>query len=185
MNKKNKKNIKKFIVIIIFVLVVIFVSVNNFIQNKKCDDIIFLKFLSDRKIPNKEYLFNVSYKDTQIKTIDLSEKIFPGSNGNFDIILESNKKSKYIIKFKSTTDKPNNLKFKAIINSKFVAEENTLEELSKKLEGYIDNDETIKITIYWLWEYNHQTLEEDIQDTKDAQYIKNYQFDLYVTGEEI
>lgn len=125
--------------------------------------------------------------DTIDKKTLVYEKIAPGTSGNFDILLESNQNLKYKIEFYSMNDKPKNLNFKAFNNDRLLGEANTLEELSKDLSGFIKKNEKINITIYWYWNFENEDNKEntDIQDTKDSENIKKYQFNISTLGEEI
>lgn len=125
--------------------------------------------------------------DTIDKKTLVYEKIAPGTSGNFDILLESNQNLKYKIEFYSMNDKPKNLKFKAFNNDRLLGEANTLEELSKDLSGFIKKNEKINITIYWYWNFENEDNKEytDIQDTKDSENIKKYQFNISTLGEEV
>ncbi len=203
---KRKKFIKLiFLIILIFIIIKIF-FLNNFFKTQQNDDILFLKLFSNinsksnytisknKKV--KEYRFKISYKNTDFKSIDLSdtidgqtlvhEKIAPGTTGSFDILLESNQNLKYKIQFNSKSNKPKNLNFKALKGEKVLCESNTLEELSENLMGYINKNEKIIITIKWYW--NFESMKDDntdIQDTMDSENIKKYQFDIYTIGEEL
>lgn len=125
--------------------------------------------------------------DTIDKKTLVYEKIAPGTSGNFDILLESNQNIKYKIEFYSMNDKPKNLNFKAFNKDRLLGEANTLEELSKDLSGFIKKNEKINITIYWYWNFENEDNKEytDIQDTKDSENIKKYQFNISTLGEEI
>jgi hypothetical protein len=113
------------------------------------------------------------------------EKIAPGTQGNFSIILSGNKTSKYSIEFRSLNEKPKNLKFSAFSDGNVVsAEKNSLEELAKDLVGKIEKNQTKIIIINWYWDYEN-TENENIQDTEDCRKINQYQFDIYTQGEEI
>ena len=172
----------------------------------KFDDFLFIKIFSNgisqtNNIENnnneKIYNFKISYKNLDFKSLNLVdtidkntliyEKIAPGTSGSFNILLYSNQNLKYRIEFHSINDKPKNLKFMALKNNQILEETNTLEELSRRLVGYINKDENINITIKWYWNYEDKKNEEatDIQDTKDSEKIKKYQFDVYALGEEI
>ena len=109
----------------------------------------------------------------------INEKIAPGLEGTFDIILKTNANSKYYIKFENQTEKPKNLRFKDLNSQK---ETNTLEELEEVLVGNINREDVKKVSIYWFWPYESDE-NEDIQDTKDSKNIGKYIFDIYVIGE--
>lgn len=205
--KSKKKIIFKLILILILIIlfIIIFFSKNS-MNIDKFDDFLFIKIFSNgisqtNNIENnnneKIYNFKISYKDLDFKSLNLVdtidkntliyEKIAPGTSGSFNILLYSNQNLKYRIEFHSINDKPKNLKFMALKNNQILEETNTLEELSRKLVGYINKDENINITIKWYWNYEDKKNEEatDIQDTKDSEKIKKYQFDVYALGEEI
>lgn len=205
--KSKKKIIFKLILILILIIlfIIIFFSKNS-MNIDKFDDFLFIKIFSNgisqtNNIENnkneKIYNFKISYKNLDFKSLNLVdtidkntliyEKIAPGTSGSFNILLYSNQNLKYRIEFHSINDKPKNLKFMALKNNQILEETNTLEELSRKLVGYINKDENINITIKWYWNYEDKKNEEatDIQDTKDSEKIKKYQFDVYALGEEI
>lgn len=205
--KSKKKIIFKLILILILIIlfIIIFFSKNS-MNIDKFDDFLFIKIFSNgisqtNNIENnkneKIYNFKISYKNLNFKSLNLVdtidkntliyEKIAPGTSGSFDILLYSNQNLKYRIEFHSINDKPKNLKFMALKNNQILEETNTLEELSRRLVGYINKDENINITIKWYWNYEDKKNEEvtDIQDTKDSEKIKKYQFDVYALGEEI
>ena len=160
-----------------------------------------LQILKDRfSLYNNFELINndvlkVDLKNIDIKQIDLmktvdkntclNKKIAPGTSGNFNILLDTNKDSKYKIYFQSVNEKPQNLYFKAIKDGKEIAKTQTLEELSEKLDGNIVKKEKIKINIQWYWNFENNKANSDIQDTEDSKKIKRYQFNLYALGEEI
>ena len=193
----------------ILVLILIFLFLKIFFLKessniRKNDDFLFLKLFSNgetlsKGITNSEsqkiYNFKIDYKNLDFKSIDLAdtidkktlvyEKIAPGTSGSFNIVLNSNQNLKYKIEFNSMNEKPYNLKFEVLKNEELLLEANTLEELSEKLTGDINKDEKIDFKINWYWNYEGDTEISDIQDTKDAENIKKYQFNLYALGEEI
>lgn len=203
------KNKKKIIFKMILVLILIFLFLKIFFLKessniRKNDDFLFLKLFSNgetlsKGITNSEsqkiYNFKIDYKNLDFKSIDLAdtidkttlvyEKIAPGTSGSFNIVLNSNQNLKYKIEFNSMNEKPYNLKFEVLKNEELLLEANALEELSEKLTGDINKDEKIDFKINWYWNYEGDTEISDIQDTKDAENIKKYQFNLYALGEEI
>lgn len=199
----NKLKILK-LSIILLISITIIIILNSNIKLFQSDDYIFLKIFQkttnqpkDTYNTKKEenYVFKVSFKSIDIKQIDLiktvnkntyvNEKIAPGTSGNFNILIETNKDSKYKIYFQSVNEKPQNLYFKAIKDGKEIAKTQTLEELSEKLDGNIAKKEKIKINIQWYWNFENNKANSDIQDTEDSKKIKRYQFNLYALGEEI
>mgnify|MGYP004640671897 CR=1 FL=1 len=198
---KNKIIKKLAIVTILIFLIFKIVCSNIKFDSIKNDDFLFLKFLiNDRessidKLNQKNtYKFDVDYKNMNFKSINLLdsadkttfvyEKIAPGSSGEFEIELNSNKDLKYRIEFKSNNAKPQNLNFKVFENNTFLAEANTLEKLSESMQGDINKNQKIIYKIEWYWKFqNNQSLEKvDIQDTKDAKNINQYNFDVYTYG---
>ena len=199
---KNKIKILK-LLIIIFLISITIIIVNSNIKLFQSDDYIFLKIFQksvnqpkdiDKTKKEENYIFKVNLKNIDIKQIDLmktadkstyvNEKIAPGTSGNFNILLETNKNSKYKIYFQSINEKPKNLYFKAIKDGKEIAKTETLEKLSENLKGDIKKKKKIKINIHWYWDFESSET-TDIQDTEDSKKIKKYQFNLYALGEEI
>lgn len=205
---RYKEKLIKLILILILIIVflIIFLSI-NFSPVYKNDDFLFLKLFfntenistqlnNSKQINQEKYIFKVNYKNMDFKSINLldtydkstsvNEKIAPGTEGSFNIQLNSNQNLKYQIQFQSINEKPKNLKFKALQKEKIVAESNTLEGLSEKLYGYIRKNEEININVYWYWEYEDKINTDfyDVQDTNDSQNIKKYQFNVYVLGEQ-
>lgn len=200
----NKLKILK-LSIILLISITIIIILNSNIKLFQSDDYIFLKIFQKINNENKidydnteieeNYIFKVDLKNIDIKQIDLmktvdkntclNKKIAPGTSGNFNILLETNKDSKYKIYFQSVNEKPQNLYFKAIKDGKEIAKTQTLEELSEKLDGNIVKKEKIKINIQWYWNFENNKANSDIQDTEDSKKIKRYQFNLYALGEEI
>ena len=137
-----------------------------------------------------QYVFDITYKDTNFTNINLidtiksktlvDEKIAPGIKGEFDIIIKTNKDTKYQIYFISQNEKPKNLEFKI---DKTEISTNRLEDLKEYLHGNLKKGETKTITIKWNWNYENE-LEGNIQDTKDAKNIDKYVFDIYTYGEQ-
>lgn len=205
---KNKRKII-FKLILILILIILFIKIfflNGLINVEKIDDFLFLKLFSNGVYQKnstqddkykKIYEFKINYKNLDFKSLNLSdtidkntliyEKIAPGTSGSFDILLYSNQNLKYRIEFDSINKKPKNLKFKAFKSGEIIEESNTLESLSKKLTGDINQNEKINITINWYWNYEDKENGEDtdIQDTKDCENIKSYKFNVYAFGEEI
>lgn len=205
---RNKRKII-FKLILILILIILFIKIfflNGLINVEKIDDFLFLKLFSNGVYQKnstqddkykKIYEFKINYKNLDFKSLNLSdtidkntliyEKIAPGTSGSFDILLYSNQNLKYRIEFDSINKKPKNLKFKAFKSGEILEESNTLESLSKKLTGDINQNEKINITINWYWNYEDKENGEDtdIQDTKDCENIKSYKFNVYAFGEEI
>lgn len=193
---KSKTKIIKFILIFLLIIfsLIMFKSKQN-LSKAESDDFLFLKLFPNKsKSTDEEYSFKVNYSNTNFKIVNLSDtvnknfnkKIAPGTSGKFNIKLNSNKDLQYKVEFKSINEKPQNLKFMALTNGEKLLKSNELELLNDNLKGNINKNEKVNITILWYWPYEGENKEEDIdiQDTKDGQNIKKYQFDILVSGEE-
>lgn len=179
---------KKTIIIIVSIIIIIILLFLYFNYSKRVnlqDDFIFFKLFSNYQ--NKQtnsYIFNVNYQKLKFKevklfkTIDkkhlLDGKIAPGTNGNFEILINSNKDSQYQVKFKEEALKPENLKF-YYKNQEY----NELKQLEKVLNGEVKKQKPQYISIYWEWEYENN---KDEIDTKDGKTIRNYKFEIGVIG---
>ena len=200
---KKQKN-KTIVILTIILIICIFLLIKTTHKSENFqDDIIFFKSFylynertninlkskyetNDREFVLPEYSFNVTYKNTDFKDINLTntinkntlinEKIAPGTSGAFEILLETNEKISYEIKFKSKNEKPQNLVFE--IKGKDRKYKN-LEDMEKELKGIITKNK--KIVIKWQWQYEKNTT-ENIQDTKDGEKLKKYNFTILAIG---
>lgn len=208
MNTKKGKKYSNLIYFIIIILLILYLVLSNIKISSSQDEILFLKFLKIGKkqedlLENEKYMqtnnknnnivkykFNITYKNLKFKNVNLAEtinedtltyeKIAPGVNGEFEIIIDSNKTMNYKVNFNSINEKPKNLKFSFEEGN---IKTDSLEELSKYLAGTILKNTTKVVKIAWVWEYEN-TKEANIQDTKDAKNIENYNFNINVKGEE-
>lgn len=208
MNTKKGKKYSNLIYFIIIILLILYLVLSNIKISSSQDEILFLKFLKIGKkqedlLENEKYMqtnnknnnivkykFNITYKNLKFKNVNLAEtinedtltyeKIAPGVNGEFEIIIDSNKTMNYKVNFNSINEKPKNLKFSFEEGN---IKTDSLEELSKYLAGTILKNTTKVVKINWVWEYEN-TKEANIQDTKDAKNIENYNFNINVKGEE-
>lgn len=195
-----KKQKRKIILIIIANLIIcIFLYLNRKNQNEEFqDELIFFKLFSSSEeatentlIPENQlyqtYSFKVSYKNIDFKDIYLAdtinpntlirEKIAPGTEGTFEILLESNTKKNYQIKFESKNNKPENLNFQIEGKDR---KYKRLEDMEQELKGELNENK--RIMIHWKWEYEKDST-QDLQDTKDGKIIKQYNFTIYVIGQ--
>lgn len=198
-----KKHRKKLIllVIVIFILIIFLFQKKKNQNNSFQDDLIFFKLFSSEEERNKStllsknqesqnqplYDFRVSYQNIDFKNINLAEsikqdtliqeKIAPGTEGEFEILLQSNRKINYRIKFKSTNEKPENLNFQIKGKDRKYYK---LEDMEQELQGELTDNK--KIAIYWKWDYEGNEM-QNFQDTKDGQAIKQYNFTIYAIGE--
>lgn len=190
---KHKKTI--LLLVIFLILLLIFILFYKFNKKETYDDIIFFKLFSQANQDNKntkenEYIFdfsknneistNMNLWETVSKNTLINEKIAPGTEGEFEIKLKSNKSIYYEIDFLSQNKKPQNLFFSIKGDNK---KYNKLEDLKQELQGDLDKMETKSIVIQWKWDYDTGT-EENIQDTKDGTSIKDYHFYIHAIGNE-
>ena len=170
----------------IFILVLIIVSVSIFYKrglkkNQTFDDFLFLK-LGSNVYPQKA---SINLIETANKTTLINEKIAPGTNGEFSIYLNAKENIDYELIFDSINQKPVNLKFITIKEDKLI-EVSSLEELSKYLSGKILKNEQIEVKIKWHWIFENVENESntDLQDTTDAQKIRQYKFKVYAVAKQ-
>lgn len=145
--------------------------------------------------------FKVNGTDEQIQTINLAStvnnetlidnKIAPGTNGSFNIVVDcsgSDVGINYDIKFTNETNKPENLKF-TYENVQY----NSITELQNALTGTINsNDENKVKTLNIKWNWNYETgsteteiLNNDKVDTQNGKTIQNYTFNVNVSGTQV
>lgn len=190
------KKHKKFICIVTFIILIILFYLLLPKKNYKhlYDDVLFVNFFQKEKNEknkdeNKQYIFKIDWKNTDFKNINLldtidrktlvDEKIAPGVEGNFQIILEANENTNYYITFQSINYKPKNLKFENVETNTQVEE---IEDLNSELKGKIRKNEKKTINIHWSWQYEN-TGEDDWQDTLDSK-IDKYEFIIYANGQK-
>lgn len=115
----------------------------------------------------------------------------PGTKGSFDIVIDTTGSDvgiKYDVTFLNEKSKPQNLKFK--YDGHTVS---SIKELEPFLTGIIEveSEEKVKtMTIEWIWPYetgdgDKQKKENDAKDTKDAQTLSQYEFDIRISGTQI
>ena len=145
--------------------------------------------------------FKVNGEKAQIQTINLAStcneetlldnKIAPGTNGSFNIIVDGSESDvgiDYKIKFLNETNKPSNLKFK-YQDTEF----DSISELEESLSGRINANEENKIRtlkIEWEWKYETGNSQEEIInndkiDTENAKAISQYKFNVIVSGTQV
>lgn len=203
-NKKNKKIISLIIVIlIVIILIFCILQKSNFFQ----DNLIFFKILNsgdtnknsqndqisykniiEYKEENNPLFFYVAYNKTNFKSINLSdtidkktlvkEKIAPGTEGHFEIVLISNEDINYKIIFENLNEKPQNLVFSIKGSDK---EYYNLNELQKDLIGNLEKNKVKRINVNWRWTYENN-LANNLQDTKDGINLDMYKFNIYTVS---
>ena len=207
MEVKNKSKKKKIIIILIILLIILiwFLSKSNL--NFFKDDIIFFKnFYSSQGIgennkeneenqnsqiynSNSDNVFRISTKKSETRETSLFSNIsneinwnriiYPGTKGEFSIQLYGQENLNYQIIFQSKNQKPKNLVFKEKGRDNYYE---TLEALAETLTGNIEKGEMKEVTIEWQWQY--ETNENgDMQDTKDGNELKEYNFLIIARGE--
>lgn len=189
---KHKKT--AFLLIVILIILLFFILFNKFSKKEASDDIIFFKLFSQTKqnsnTKENEYIFdfsknneistNMNLWETVSRNTLINEKIAPGTEGEFEIKLKSNKSIYYEINFLSQNKKPKNLVFSIKGDNKRYSK---LEDLRDELQGDLNKMETKSIIIQWKWDYDTGA-KEDMQDTKDGTSIKDYHFYIHATGNE-
>ena len=95
-------------------------------------------------------------------------------------MLNSNQDLVYKIDFKSQNKKPQNLKFKVLLNNELIRESNTIEGCS--MVGGIYKNKDVKMKIKWYWNFESEGNQE--QDTEDAKNISIFKFDINAIGLE-
>lgn len=203
-NKKNKKIISLIIAILIVIILIFCVlQKSDFFQ----DNLIFFKILNsgdtnknlqndqisyknitEYKEENNPLFFYVAYNKTNFKSINLSdtidkktlvkEKIAPGTEGHFEIVLISNEDINYKIIFENLNEKPQNLVFSIKGSDK---EYYNLNELQKDLIGNLEKNKVKRIDVNWRWTYENN-LADNLQDTKDGINLDMYKFNIYTVS---
>lgn len=121
----------------------------------------------------------------------LEPKLAPGTSGSFTISIDATGTEvgiKYSIISIDETSKPRNLKF--FFDEK---EFDSLKQMEEYLTGIISAKDQEKIKTFeikWEWKFETGNTEDEIvknniKDTEDMQNIRNYNFTLCVSGEQI
>lgn len=184
---KNKSYI---ILIIIIILLILFIAVYAKSSKEYSLENILIFNLFDNSVRHN-YYFEISNNRRQTRNVNLyqtlkidslvNEKIAPGTNGEFSITLESTEDVGYKIEFSSLNKKPKNMLFKIKHEN---GQYDSLEKLSKTLNGKLKKGILKEINIEWEWTYETSEI-ENIQDTLDGINIKEYNFDINVISSEI
>ena len=139
----------------------------------------------------KEEVQTISLGSTYDSSTLVNGKIAPGTEGNFQIIVDATGSDvgiDYKIKFSDETTKPANLKFYYQ-----EVEYNSVLELGDALSGNINADDENKLKTFDIkWKWNYETgsnptevASNDKIDTQNAQEITNYEFDVIVSGTQV
>ena len=140
---------------------------------------------------SSEQIQSISLKSTANNSKLLDNKIAPGTEGNFQVKLDATGSEvavKYAVKFEEKSPKPTNLKF--TYNGK---EYSSLKFLQEELEDTIDATAENKIRIInigWNWKYETGSNEQEVSkndkiDTNEAKQLRDYNFDIIVSGIQI
>lgn len=184
---KIKRSRVGLIIFIFLLLGIILGSINCIFNNKGIDNpknIINQVIDYNIELEGIKYVFNVSFKNQEFKSIELTDKvsdnkfIYPGSSGFFYIEINTkngNKDMFYTMKVREEKNKPTNLKFE--IDGKVY---DSMQELAKNVNGSIDKDSHKILKIKWFWEYE---TEDDITDTEDGKNIETYKVYINMIGE--
>lgn len=194
MSKKNK------IIAIIAILLAVFIS---FMGGQT-----FSKYVTEVKgVGNASiatWNFNVKDgEDKQIQTIDLvstannetlvDNKIAPGTSGSFVIKIDgagSEVGIAYNIQIANETKKPENLIY-TYEGKTYNSIAQLAQEASGEFKANASEEEKVKeIQIGWNWAYetgndDTQKLANNKKDTQDGMTIRNYTFDIIVTGTQV
>ena len=139
----------------------------------------------------REEVQNIELFSKNDRKSEEENKMAPGTQGDFEIIIDakdSEVEISYNIEFLNETEKPRNLKF--IYEGK---EYKSILELNGKMNGIIKKNEKEKVkrmNIKWEWKYQTGDNEEEIQkndliDTEDVMKLKEYNFEVIVTGRQV
>lgn len=193
MKKEKKKRIRKYIIILVGIILGGMILIIP-ISNQQQEEIWFYSWLKDsqRKEKNENtYLLNLSDKKLDFEVINLwdtvspqtimKEKIAPGTQGEFNLILQAKETVNYQLKINSLSNKPQNLQFQEKTTGKTV---NQLEELESVLSGTLEKQKSETYSIHWIWKYETNQ-EKDKQDTKDGKELEKYQFEINAMIEQI
>ena len=126
---------------------------------------------------NAEKMQTISLKSTINNSTLVNNKIAPGTAGTFQIKVDATGADvgiNYNVKFENESKKPTNLKF----------------EYDGKTFNSNDNEKIKTITIAWNWKYETGSTPQEIAkndklDTDEAKQIKNYTFDVIVSGTQV
>lgn len=178
----------------ILFLVISMFPINNETLIAKFVKLIDLSVLSVDIEENERYVFDVEFKNIISSDIELpstinvknvaKDKIAPGTNGEFSIIISTKNSTvdmKYSVSFEDVTrEKPQNLLFKIKGTNK---EYSSLQELENYLKGVAKKQTQTEYVIEWRWPYEINNT-QDITDTNDGIKLNNYKFRIHVYGEE-
>lgn len=190
----KRRKIVLLVIAILFAIILSFIGGNVFakymskVEGQGSADIASWKFKVNE---NEEKLQKIFLESTINNETVSNNKVAPGTEGSFQIKLDATGTEvgiNYKISFENETQKPTNLMFIYQGNNY-----SSIKELEKTLTGTINAKEVEKtkvIEIGWKWPYETgETLEailkNDEIDTKEAQNISTYSFDIIVSGTQV
>lgn len=193
--KKEKNKKKKILVALLLLLIIMLVLLGNTyskyitqVEGKGVIEVAKWAFLVNGQTAT---MTNINLAKTYHENTLLQNRIAPGTRGSFDIIIDATGSEvgiNYDVKFLNQKSKPTNLKFQ--YDGNIVS---SLSDLEEMLQGNIAanaNEKVKTFTIEWFWEYEtgstkEQIASHDIQDTQDGKNLKQYSFDVIVTGRQV
>lgn len=193
---KKRKKIVLLVIAILFAIILSFIGGNVFakymskVEGQGTADIASWKFKVNE---NEEKLQKIFLESTINNETVSNNKVAPGTEGSFQIKLDATGTEvgiNYKISFENETQKPTNLMFSYQGNNY-----NSIKELEQILTGTMNANEEEKakakvIEIGWKWAYETGETPEEISkndeiDTKEAQDISSYSFDIIVSGTQV
>lgn len=138
----------------------------------------------DVNLDGNKYVFDINYGDTNYKDVNLSSNskdtkyIYPGSSGFFYIKISTkngNKDMSYSMQIKDEQNKPQFLKFE--VDGKTY---DSMEELSKHINGTMKKGTTKVLKINWFWNYENEN--GDQVDTNDGEILDTYKVLMRIIG---
>ena len=186
----NIRKIGLLVLFFIFLLLLILIALTMLMQSNSSSisEDAYLINQSDNfniDLEGNTYVFDINFENTNFQKIELTNKvskkniIYPGASGYINILISTkngNKDMKYLMEIKDENNKPKYLKFEydgTIYNS--------MQELSKAINGTITKDNNEIIKIKWFWDYDN---EDDLSDTNDGINLLTYQVFMRMTGSE-
>lgn len=145
--------------------------------------------------------FKVNGQKEQVQAINLAStcnnetlvnnKIAPGTEGNFNIIVDgtgSDVGIDYVVEFLNETSKPQNLKF-YYEDTEYAQITDLQNVLSGTINANDENKEKI-LNIKWKWNYETGSNTTEIQnndkiDTQNGENITDYTFNIVVSGTQV
>lgn len=191
--QKSKKTIC--IVAIISIIIILVLMQKSTSGTEKYDDITIINLWNKtvKEKEKEEYVFEIKNATSQFKNVNLmqnvdentlvNEKIAPGTEGEFAIVLKTNKNTniEYKIEIEAENEKPEYLSF-CIPGEK--EEYFDIKELNKRLKGNMKSESIKNIPIKWQWKYEGEQKNQDESDTKAATKLEEFNFKIKVNVEE-